>query len=105
MDLRLEIEITKEDVQLITSEQMDDKIETFCPNCRTTRRLRIREYWLNHICDITLEGNCTVCKRSLSHYLDTGIEADSYDQAMAIRELKMNVLQDYNARPYKPQQY
>lgn len=105
MDLRLEIEITKEDLELILGEKKSGEVETFCPNCRAMRRMQAEAYWLNHIGDVSLEGHCSHCDRALTHYLDTGIQSDSYDKAMAMRELKMQILNDYNARPYKPQQY
>lgn len=105
MDLRLEIEISDEDLELIMGRRLEANPETFCLNCKEMRLMKVREYWLNHIGDITLEGACINCAQSVSHYLETGIASDSYDQAMAIRELKIEILNNYRARPYKSQQY
>lgn len=105
VDSRLEIEISDEDLELIMGRRLEANPETFCPHCKEMRVMKVREYWLNHIADITLEGACTNCGQPVSHYLETGIASDSYDQAMAIRELKIEILNDYRARPYKPQQY
>lgn len=105
VDSRLEIEISDEDLELIMGRRLEANPETFCPRCKEMRLMKVHEYWLNHIADITLEGVCTNCSQPVSHYLETGTDSDSYDQAMAIRELKIEILNDYRTRPYKPQQY
>jgi len=74
---------------------------TACPACRRefNASIAIREVWLNHIGDIIVEGYCRDCGNPLSKYIESNNFQEAYDQAMALRELKMEVLKNYNARP------
>lgn len=106
MAINLEIEIKLDDVILILGDRFDSifrkAIHTCtCPACRRefNATLLIKEIWLNHIGDLIVEGWCKDCKFKLSLYLESSNFREAYDQAMTLRELKMEILNDYNARP------
>lgn len=105
MGVGFEIEIKLEDVRLIMGEQFEPVFEQFIQgaNCTACRRfgdatIAIKSIWLNPIGDITIEGWCKDCGERISRYLETGADPNSYDQAMAIREFKMDIQKDYNWR-------
>lgn len=106
MAFNLEIEIQLEDVRLILGSRYRQVFEkalhtNACPHCQRefNAYLQIREIWLNHIGDIIVEGTCQDCAAPLSRYIEANNYPGCYDQAIAIRDLKMEVLKDYRARP------
>ncbi len=105
MAINLEIEITIDDVRLILGDRyytfFQKAVETAqCPKCGKafSANMEIESIWLNHIGDIILEGTCKDCGAVISKYVEASNFASAYEQAMALRELKMEVLKDYNAR-------
>ena len=106
MAFNLEIEITLADVRLILGDRFDEIFRkavhtNACPGCQReyNATLVIKEIWLNHIGDIIVEGTCKDCGFKISRYIESSNFSDAYDQAISIRELKMEVLKDYRARP------
>lgn len=106
MAYHLEIEITLADVRLILGDRFDKVFRkamenNTCIGCQRENKatLAIKEIWLNHIGDIIVEGFCKDCGFKISKYIEANNHAGAYDQAIAIRELKMEVLGDYRARP------
>ena len=103
MSINPEIEISMEDVRLIMGEKVRQlpKIinSSFCLQCRgPVSSMTVNKIWLNHLGDIIFEGRCNTCSSPVNRYVEVGENPDSYDQAMAIRELKIEVLRDYNPR-------
>ena len=104
MAINPEIEITIDDVRLIMRSRfkhLDKAVNNvFCRKCSKggTSAMTVDKIWLNHLGDIILEGHCKVCNQATNRYVETGEDPDSYDQAMAIRELKIDVLKDYKSR-------
>jgi hypothetical protein len=106
MAFNLEIEITLADVKLILTDRFDEVFHkamhtNACPGCpcEYNATLVIKEIWLNHIGDLIVEGTCKDCGFTLSRYIEASNFTAAYDQALNLRELKMEVLQDYRARP------
>lgn len=106
MAFNLEIEITLADVRLILGSRFEAIFRkaihtTACPGCQReyNATLVIQEIWLNHIGDLIVEGSCKDCGFKISRYIESSNFSEAYDQAISIRELKMEVLQDYRARP------
>ena len=103
MAINPEIEITMEDVKLIMKERVRQlpKIinASYCLSCKgPVNSMTVHKIWLNHLGDIIFEGSCNKCKTPVNRYVEVGDDPDSFDQAMAIRELKIEVLRDYNPR-------
>jgi len=106
MAVNLEIAINLDDVKLILADRFDPVFHramdtNTCYGCKRQNKatLLIREIWLNAIGDIIVEGTCKDCGFRLSRYIEANNEEGAYDQAQALRELKMEVLKDYRARP------
>lgn len=106
MAFNLEIEITLADVRLILGSRFEKVFRkamytNTCPGCQReyNATLVIKEIWLNHIGDLIVEGSCQDCGFKISRYIESSNFPEAYDQAISIRELKMEVLQDYRARP------
>lgn len=105
MGLHLEIEIDQDDARLILGDRYEQvyvrQIHTAtCTGCGRHYNATIVEpqIWLNHIGDLIVEGSCQDCTSPVSKYIESSNYRGAYDQAMAIRELKMDVLKDYNGR-------
>jgi len=101
----IEIKISMEDVALIMGRNFRRDYQealhsATCPYCQKLNQasIEVESCWLNSAGDIILEGPCQKCGQHLERYVDTGIHPQQYDQAMSIRELKMEVLKDYEAR-------
>lgn len=99
------IAIDWEDVVLIVGKrnlkQLKKKLETVsCPACKQlgTATLAISKIWLNNIGDIIFEGFCKDCGGKLSLYFEATQFPGSFDQAMTIRELKIEVLKDFEVK-------
>lgn len=106
MAFNLEIEISLDDVKLILGDRFDEVFRksiytNACYGCKKefNATLVIREIWLNHIGDIIVEGTCKDCGFKLSKYIEANNYDGAYDQAIALRELKMEVLKNYRGRP------
>ncbi len=104
--MNLEIQISLADVRLILGKHFNAVFKraiakNTCLGCQREleAELVIKEIWLNHIGDIIVEGWCKDCGFKLSRYIEANNYPGAYDQAIAIRELKMDVLKDYNVRP------
>lgn len=71
-----------------------------CPSCKRlgTATLAIKKIWLNNIGDIIFDGFCKDCGEELSLYFEATQFPGSFDQAMAIRELKIEVLKDFEVK-------
>ncbi len=102
----MDIEINLDDVRLIMGHRFEKDYQrliqtAYCAGCGSDYRahMHVQRYWLNHLGDIILEGYCRKCGQRVQRYAETGVFPASYDQAMAIRELKIEVLRDYNTRP------
>ena len=105
MSLQPEIEIHLDDVELIMGKHFKKGFKKItesvvCGSCSEPQviKMEIRKIWLNHIGDIILEGRCQTCSGPVRRYIETGSIPESYEQAMAIRELKIEVLKDFNPR-------
>ena len=103
MAINPEIEITMEDVRLIMGERVRHLPKlinsSYCLKCGgPVTSVTVNKIWLNHLGDIIFEGHCNTCTHPVNRYVEVGENPDRYDQAMAIRELKIEVLKDYNAR-------
>lgn len=105
MSLQPEIEIQLDDVELIMGKHFKKGFKKiteniFCNNCTEPQMIKmiIQKIWLNPIGDIILEGQCPECTNPVRRYIETGSILECYDQAMAIRELKIEVLKDFNPR-------
>lgn len=104
--MNLEIEIMLSDVRLILGNHFDEVFRramdtNTCFGCKRegSATLVIKELWLNHIGDIIVEGFCKDCGFKISKYIEANNYVGAFDQAIAIRELKIEVLGDYRARP------
>lgn len=104
--MNLTIAIDWSDIQLILSKLQMEELKyalnhCTCPACKRhqTASLAIRDIWLNHIGDIIFDGWCKDCSYKLNVYFEANGSQESYDQAMAIRELKIDVLKDYQVKP------
>ena len=105
MGINLEIEISIDDIHLILGDRFEQEYvrrihQAACTGCgrHYNAELNVSEIWLNHIGDVILEGTCQSCSSPLSLYLEVSNFKPSFDQAMAIRDLYINVLKNYNAR-------
>lgn len=99
------IRINWEDVVLIVGKKnlkkLRKKLETAsCPACQRlgNATMAIKGIWLNNIGDIIFEGICKDCGDELSLYFEATQFPGSFDQAMAIRELKIEVLKDFEVK-------
>ena len=99
------IGIDWEDVVLIVGKKnlkfLKEKLETAdCPACKRlgTATVAIQKIWLNNIGDIIFDGFCKDCDAELSVYFEATQFTGSFDQAMAIRELKIEVLKNYEVK-------
>jgi len=106
MGLNLELAISLDDVRLMLGDRFElgfnREVQTAtCTGCKRkyNASIDVADIWLNHIGDLIVEGTCTNCQTPISKYLETSNHQDAFDQAMAIRELHMQVLKDYRARP------
>jgi len=103
--MNITIEIDWDDVVLILGKS---KLKTLkkglnhatCPACKRHGNaiLAVKDIWLNHIGDIILDGWCKDCGYKLSKYFEANHIQGSYDQAMAIRELKIDILKNYTIK-------
>ncbi|GJM32765.1 MAG: hypothetical protein DHS20C18_17660 [Saprospiraceae bacterium] len=100
----MDIEIKIEDVQLIMGDLFSPGFQacldsTYCGQCEDNcTSVKIEKLWLNHLGDVIVEGSCKKCNGKTNRYIETGEHAESYDQAMAIRELQIDLLKCYNTR-------
>jgi hypothetical protein len=81
--------------------KLQKKLETdSCPACKRLgdATLAVKKIWLNNIGDIIFEGSCKDCGGELSLYFEATQFPGSFDQAMAIRELKIEVLKDFEVK-------
>ncbi|MEL7123529.1 MAG: hypothetical protein AAFO07_29070 [Bacteroidota bacterium] len=99
------ISISWEDVKLILGKKRLKELQDLLKSnsCSGCQRIEcatqvIHEIWLNHIGDIIIDGWCKDCGDQLSTYFEASNYPGSYDQAMSIRELKIEVLKDYDVR-------
>lgn len=105
MAINLEIEISNDDVRLMMGDRYEQEYirrihQATCTGCgrHYNAQLVVREVWLNHIGDLIVEGNCQSCSDPISLYLEASNFRPAFDQAMALRDLYINVLNDYHAR-------
>ncbi len=102
--IKMDIQINIEDVQLIMGDQFSVAFQacmdsTYCNHCQENcPSVSIEKLWLNHLGDVIVEGRCEQCKGKTNRYIETGENPDSYDQAMAIREIQIDLLKCYNPR-------
>ena len=101
----MDIEITLDDVKLIMGNRFERGFgivthSIYCTNCQNGYKgtMQIKKIWLNHLGDVVLDGSCDTCGHRVQRYMETGEDPESYEQAMAIRELKIEVLKDYKRR-------
>lgn len=106
MGLNLEIEIDRDDARLILGDRFEQEFvravhTATCTGCgrHYNATMEVQEIWLTPLGDLIAEGHCTHCHTPISKYIEASNFRGAFDQAMAIRELKMEVLNDYNARP------
>lgn len=83
---RKQQELTKEDLQYILGEDLDDfeKIITprcYCGHCETNYLSIIINYkiFLNDLNDVILQGFCKKCGSPMGRYIETG-EVDKYQE-------------------------
>jgi len=105
MGLNLEIEIERDDVKLILGDRYEQEFVRAIHTATCTRcgrhynaSMAIEEIWLTPIGDLIVEGSCTDCQNAISKYIESSNFRGAFDQAMAIREFKIEVLSDYNGR-------
>lgn len=101
----VDISITGEDLQLIMGRNFEPRYaaalrDVFCPACRQKENNAVQpeKLWLNPAGDVIVEGACTHCSAPVEKLLETGIDPRQYDQAMAIREYKVEIGKDYEVR-------
>ncbi len=100
----MDIQINLEDVQLIMGDQFSPGFQacmdsTYCGSCQENcTSVEIKKLWLNHLGDVIVEGCCEKCSGKTNRYIETGENPDSYDQAMAIREIQIDLLKCYTPR-------
>lgn len=101
----VDISITKDDLRLIMGKPFKPRYaaalkNVFCPVCRRKEdnAVQPKKFWLNPAGDVLVEGACANCGADLEKLLETGIEPRQYDQAMAIREYKLEIGKDYEIR-------
>jgi len=101
----VDISISEEDVQLIMGQRFRYDYpravrSAHCPNCRRIDEasIEVKQLWLNPAGDILVQGNCKDCGHRIEKFIETGIIPRQYDQAMAIREYKIEVSKDYEVR-------
>ena len=101
----VDISISEEDVQLIMGSRFRRAYpqalqSAHCPHCRKVddATVIVEQLWLNPAGDILAQGNCARCGHSIEKFIETGIDPQQYDQAMAIREYKIEVSKDYKVR-------
>jgi len=99
------ISISEEDVALIMGRRFNKAYpqalcSAHCPRCRKvdSATIEVEELWLNPAGDVLVEGNCASCGRPLDKLIETGVDPRQYDQAMAIREYKIEVSKDYRVK-------
>ncbi|MEQ8704278.1 MAG: hypothetical protein RIC19_10185 [Phaeodactylibacter sp.] len=101
----VDISITEEDLRLIMGKPFEPRYaaalrDAFCPACRQKEDNAVRpeKLWLNPAGDVIVEGACSSCGAPVEKLLETGVEPRQYDQAMAIREYKVEIGKDYEIR-------
>jgi len=101
----VDISITEEDLQLIMGRNFKPRYaaalrDVFCPACRQKEDNAVvpEKFWLNPAGDVIVEGACARCNAPIEKLLETGIDPRQYDQAMAIREYKVEIGKDYEVR-------
>lgn len=75
-----EIKITKEVTEKIMADDIDfieiARTSVFCHNCypKTNKSvsMKIKEYLLNDLGDIILQGTCENCKSKVARYIESG---------------------------------
>lgn len=99
------ISISEEDVALIMGRRFKKDYPkalqaAHCPRCRKVdcATVDVNQLWLNPAGDVLAEGKCTDCGAPLEKLIETGVDPRQYDQAMAIREYKIEVSKDYEVR-------
>lgn len=99
------ISISEEDVALIMGRRFDKVYplalqSAHCPRCRKvdSATIEVEQLWLNPAGDVLVEGKCASCGGPLDKLIETGVEPGQYDQAMAIREYKIEVSKDYRVK-------
>ncbi|NBC08647.1 MAG: hypothetical protein GVY26_15765 [Bacteroidetes bacterium] len=99
------ISISEEDVALIMGRRFQkaypDALQSaHCPRCRKVDNatITVDQLWLNPAGDVLVEGKCEHCGGPLDKLIETGVEPRQYDQAMAIREYKIEVSKDYEVK-------
>jgi hypothetical protein len=99
------ISISEEDVALIMGRRFKKDFpkalqSAHCHNCRKVdcATVETEQLWLNPAGDVLVEGRCADCNNPLEKLIETGIDPKQYDQAMAIREYKIEVSKDYEVR-------
>lgn len=100
------IEIEWEDVELILRkkglENLNQELKScHCPACKRlgNATLAIKKIWLNHIGDLIFDGWCKDCAFKLSLYHEANQDEINFEQAMIIREIKIDLLKNYNIKP------
>lgn len=94
------IPIQLEDVELILGKELFNthfsKLvdNVYCNSCRPpgTNSIHIRQIWLDHQGNISIDGRCQECKSKLRQVIETRNDPDSYGQAMVIWEIREDLL-------------
>ena len=99
------ISISEEDVALIMGRTFKKAYpealqSAHCPRCRKvdSATIEVEQLWLNPAGDVLVDGKCASCGGPLDKLIETGVDSRQYDQAMAIREYKIDVSKDYEVR-------
>lgn len=79
------IEITKEQTEEIlnagtTSEMRYGDVPVRCNHCKmfgAIKNMKIEKYSLNDLCDVILQGKCSVCAHPVSRYIESGENEES----------------------------
>ena len=94
------IRIKLEDVELILGRDMFNRHFTtlvdnvYCQTCLPpgTTPILIRQIWLDHQGNISIDGKCKKCRSKLRQVIETRNDPDSYGQAMVIWEIQEDLM-------------
>lgn len=102
---KVAIQISLDDFQFILQQDAEKYLRAMqivkCKQCGGQKRNLNDEptFWLSDQCDIIIDGYASPCGHQNRRRIITKDRIDRQEYAMTIRELRMDVLGIYNARP------
>ncbi|TXB62930.1 hypothetical protein [Phaeodactylibacter luteus] len=99
------ISIGEEDLELIMGKAYGSAYpaalqSAHCPRCRLPDNAELlpERLWLNPAGDVLVQGACRQCGGAVEKLIETGIDPVQFDQAMAIRDYKIEISKDYEVK-------